>query len=840
MRFVARGYAIDLDLLEIQGPTGLVAVEPQVFEVIAMLLRNRQRVVTKQELLDGVWGSRFVSESALTSRIKAARRALGDDGTTQAVIATVRHRGYKWVAPAQQMHTEAYDSEAAPAARLPDQPPGAPDLLDPIVGRDHEVNEVTELMRRARVVTVVGPGGVGKTRLGLEVLRQRAREQPAGCVVELAPVRDPGATAAAVAAALDVQLGQRADIASACIEYLAGRPRLLMVDNCEHVRTPIAGFLVQLLAGCPELALLCTSREPIGLPDEQVVELGPLPVPDEGSPVDEIAQTPAVELFITRARRAQHSFELDDVAVTKAGSLCRALDGLPLAIELAAGRSVALGLDDVHARLDRRLDLLSSDRPTAHSRHRSLRATLAWSYELLDPESKLLFRHLSAFPGGFTLETAEDLAGALEVLADPATVVARLVQASMLVRRQTPSGVRFSQLETVRTFGADELAQLGELESAHELLVAWALQLSRATHFAIHTPDEPVWDDRIRQEMPNLRAARRYLVDRHRHLEVAELLRGVDEWAQWRDVSEIWAWEAELLDSVDLTDPNLRQAALSVAVVSSFLRGRRDLAARYVDELMAESPTGWPLAQALHMAANASLFEGRPRDAMNFWLRRRELPDCQEHRAESTAWAANAAGYLGDFVRARELAVAAREEAHACGSPTDQARAAYATGEIEYFAGSGRERQWLESAIALAKTAGSRFIGGVAAVTLASSHAAGGDRVGAARIYHDLIGRWLRTGTWTQQWTTLRNAAELLVGVADETVIQIWAAAHADPIAAALDDTTEERERRLRATLVDRMGKQAVARLEAAARDADRVELANQTAAHLAKLAGIA
>ncbi|RDH77989.1 hypothetical protein DVS77_14220 [Mycolicibacterium moriokaense] len=836
VRFLTHGYTIDLDRMEIRGTTGAVSVEPQVFDVIATLLRNRDRVVSKQELLDQVWGNRFVSESALTSRIKAARRALGDDGTTQAVIATVRHRGYKWVAPAKSIDDRT-DDAARDTEAPPENPSSVPDALDPIVGRDDEVDEVAALMRRARVVTVVGPGGVGKTRLGLEVLRRRSASQPAGCVVELAPVRDPEATAGAVAAALDVQLGQRTDIASACVEYLAGRPRLLMVDNCEHVLAPIAGFLGQLLARCPDLAVLCTSREPVGLPDEHVVELGPLPVPREDSPVDEIANTPAVELFVMRARRAQHSFDLDDVAVTKAGSLCRALDGLPLAIELAAGRSAALGLDDVHARLDRRLDLLSSDRPTTHSRHRSLRATLAWSYELLDAESKLLFRHLSAFPGGFTLDTAEELADALAIATDPATVVARLVQASMLVRTQTPSGVRFSQLETVRTFGIDELTQLGELEAAYEHLVAWALRLSAATHFAIHTPDEPVWDDRIRREMPNLRAARRYLVDGRRHLQVAELLSGVDEWAQWRDVSEIWNWEAELLDSADLADPTTRRAALSVAVVSSFLRGRRDLAARYVDELLAESPTGWPLAQALHMAANVSLFEGRPRDAMNYWLRRRELPECPEHRPESTAWAANAAGYLGDFERARDLAVSAREEAEACGSPTDQARAAYATGEIEYFAGSGRERPWLEKAIELATTAGSHFIGGVAGVTLASSHAAAGDRIGAARIYHDLIGRWLRTGTWTQQWTTLRNAAELLVGVADETVIQIWAAAHADPVAAALDANASDREKHLRAMLVDRLGESAVSILVAAGQDADRVELANRAAAHLARLA---
>ncbi|MBX7435100.1 winged helix-turn-helix domain-containing protein [Mycobacterium sp. Y57] len=825
MRILTAGHAIDLDRFEIDGPAGPVPVEPQVFAVIAALLRNRDRVVTKEELLDQVWGSRFVSESALTSRVKAARRALGDDGTAQAVIATVRFRGYKWVAPAAVADRPSGEPNGAVATTVRD-------LLEPILGRDDELADVLELMDRTRVVTLVGVGGVGKTRLALEVLRQRP-----GCLVELAPVRDPDAAAAAVASAIDVQPGQRADVAAACIEYLTGQRRLLVVDNCEHVLAAAADFLCKLLVGCPELSLLCTSRQPLGLPDEHVVELGPLPVPADGAAIDDVAAAPAVELFVTRARRALHSFRLDDRVLAKAGSLCRALDGLPLAIELAAGRSAALGLDDVYARLDRRLDLLSDDRPTAQSRHRSLRATLAWSYELLDADSKRLFRYLSAFPGGFSLATAEGLAEALDLRADPAAIVARLVQASMLTRTSTPSGVRFTQLETVRTFGVDELVQRGEWDAAHDLLVGWALELAEATHFAIHTPDEPLWDDRVRRELPNLRAARRHLTDRGRLLELAHMLRGLDEWALWRDVFEIWAWEAELVDNADPGDAELRQAALAVAVTSSFLRGRRDLAARYVEELLAGNPTGWPLAQALHMAANVSLFEGRPREAVQYWLRRRDLPECPERRPESTAWAANAAGYLRDFPLARKLAAEARTEAEASGSPTDRARAAYAIGEIEYTAGSGQERPWLEQAMELASAAGSRFIGGVAGVTLAGSRAAAGDVSGAAQLYDELIGRWLRTGTWTQQWTTLRNAVELLVGVDDDLCVQVWAAAHADPVAAALDETALARETRLHATLVDRLGEVAVGELERAGRAAERADLAHRTAAALRGLA---
>jgi predicted ATPase/DNA-binding winged helix-turn-helix (wHTH) protein len=832
VRVVTGAFTVDLDRVEIHGVGGPVPVEPQVFDVIALLLRHRDRLVTREEMLDEVWGSRFVSESVLTSRIKSARRALGDDGTAQSVIRTVRSRGYRWVAPVELVE------DGMPTAPRAVEPPDAPPPRDRILGRDRELAEVEELLAAARVTTLVGPGGVGKTRLTLEVLHRGRGGPVPGCLVELAPVREPDSTADAVAAALGVQLGQRTDIVAACVEYLADRRLLLAVDNCEHVLDAAAPLLERLINSCPGLTVLATSRRPLGLADEHLVELGPLPVPAEDSPGD-VAGSPSVELFMTRARRADRSFRPDDGTLARVASLCRALDGLPLAIELAAGRSAALGLDDVLARLDRRLDLLSSDRPTVDARHRSLRATLAWSYELLDAESKLLFRSLAVFPGGFDLAAAERVAHGVGIGADPATVVARLVQTSMLVRTPAPSGLRFAQLETVRTFGLGELTALGELDRARELLVDRALTVTAAADAGMHTPDEPIWDDRLRREIPNLRAARRHLVDHGRHRELATMLRQLETWALLRDVSEIWTWQAQLLAAVDPADAGLRAEALAVTVTSTWVRGRLDLATPYVEELLAAAPTGWPLAQALTTAANVSLFERRPGDALRYWLRRREIPECPELVPDSTALAALAAGYLGDFPQARRLAAQARSEADAEGSPTALARAAYVTGEIEHCAGSGEAEPWLRQAMERAAASGTsaHFYRGVAGVTLASNRAAAGDVAGAARLYRELVDRWLRTGTWTQQWTTLRNVAELLAGVDDTAVVQILAAARADPVAAALDPEAAARERRLRADAVGRLGADEVEALEDSARSTDRAVLADRIAAVLGRVA---
>jgi predicted ATPase/DNA-binding winged helix-turn-helix (wHTH) protein len=807
---------IDGDRREIHGPAGPIHVEPQVFDVIATLVANRDRVVSKAELLDAVWGSRFVSESTLTSRIKSARRATGDDGTTQAVIRTVHGRGYQWVA-----EVAGEPGEPPPAAARVRIPVAPAALLDSFFGRAGELAELSELLERARVVTIVGPGGVGKTRLALEVVSGR-RDDVA--VVELAAVGEPEAVGEAVAAALGIQTGQRADPASACAEYLADSPALLVVDNCEHLRAPVAGFLTTLAARCPRLRLLCTSRVPVGVPGEQVFPLHPLPLP------------PAVELFIARARRAAADLPLDGGTTDRIESLCRALDGLPLAIEFAASRSAALGLAGVADRLDRRLDLLGTDH-AGPARHASLRATIDWSYELLDPDSRALFRALCVFPAGVRLATAEQVAAATGSPGDAAAIVARLVRASMLTRTDRPSGARFVPLETVREFGLDELRARGELAAAQEAMVGWALRLASDVDTGVHTADEAYWDDLVRRELPNLRAVRRHLADRGRRPELVALLRGLTYWAAYRDVSEIWRWQLDLLDQLEPEPAEIRAAALAMAAIASWRSGRLDLTQRLTQEAYDAAPTGWTAAQALNMRATVALFAGRYEEATRLWLGRSALEGVPEFRSRNHALAALSLGYAGALGRARPLAAGAVAEAERLGSPTAMAWAYYVRGEVEHAAGSGEADGWLERAVRTADNGGASFIAGVATVTLASSRARAGDLATAADLYRRVIGQWLRTGTWTQLWTTLRNAAELLLGHDDETAVRIWAAAHADPQAAALGEAAAAQASAHRAEVVTRLGPARVREIEEAVAATPRARIAEDAAAALSRLA---
>jgi predicted ATPase/DNA-binding winged helix-turn-helix (wHTH) protein len=816
VRFRFGDRCIDGDRLEIIGPDGPIHVEPQVFEVLALLLANRDRVVTKADLLDAVWGSRFVSESTLTSRIKSARRATGDDGTTQAVIRTVHGRGYQWVARVTAEPGELPPVPAPDRVRMPVAPPA---LLDSFFGRVQELAEVRKLLDQSRVVTIVGPGGVGKTRLALEVVHRR----DGVAVVELATVGEPEAVGEAVAAALGVQTGQRADPASACAEYLADSPALLVVDNCEHVRAPVAEFLATLAARCPGLRLLCTSRLPVGLPGEQVFALHPLPLP------------PAVELFFARAARAAADLPLDGDTLGRIESLCRALDGLPLAIEFAAGRSAALGLAGVADRLDRRLDLLGADH-AGSARHASLRATIGWSYELLDPQAQALFRALCVFPAGIRLATAEQVAAALGSAGDAAAIVARLVQASMLTRAERPSGARFVPLETVRAFGLDQLRDRGEVVAAQEAMAGWALRFASDVDAAVHTADEPFWDDLVRQELPNLRAVRRYLADHGRRSELVAVLRGLTYWATYRDVSEIWRWQLDLLDQVEKEPAEIRAPALAMAATAGWRTGRLDRAHRLAQEAYDRAPTGWVGVQSINMLATVALFAGAYEEAARLWLDRATIEGFPEYRPRSHALAALSLGYAGELDRARRLAADAVTEAELLGSPTAMAWAYYVRGEVEHAAGSGHGDGWLERTVRTAENAGSSFVAGVAMVSLASSRARAGDVATAADLYRRLIAQWLRTGTWTQLWTTLRNAAELLRGQDGATAVRIWAATQADPQAATLDEDAAEREARHRAEVVERLGLARVAELEAEAAATPRARIAEDAARALSRL----
>ena len=352
---------------------------------------------------------------------------------------------------------------------------GLPAVLTSFIGRAGPVRQVAGLLEEGRLVTITGPGGSGKTRLAGEVARQVAGRFADGAwLVELAPVADPAQVAAVVAAALGVRDQPGVPPGEAVARVLARQQVLLVLDNCEHVIGAAAELCAGLLAAADDVRILATSREPLAVAGEARYRLAPLALPD----LDDLAvaaRAEAVALFADRARRADARFTLDETTGPAVARLVRRLDGMPLAIELAAARVEALGVAQMLDWIDDRFALLAGGDRTAPSRQRSLAATVEWSYQLLDDDERRVFRAVSVFPGPFTLEAAEAVAGPGAGLA-----VLRLVDCSLVSPpRAGPDGrSRYVMLETLRGYGVGLLAEAGEQDDAEAALARYAVRVA--------------------------------------------------------------------------------------------------------------------------------------------------------------------------------------------------------------------------------------------------------------------------------------------------------------------------------------------------------------------------
>jgi predicted ATPase/class 3 adenylate cyclase/DNA-binding CsgD family transcriptional regulator len=352
---------------------------------------------------------------------------------------------------------------------------GFPTVLTSFVGRSVELDKVADLLDRYRMVTVTGPGGMGKTRLAGEVARRVADRFADGVwQAELAGVADPGLVPAAVATALGLQHSSGGPVTEALTDVLTARQVLLVLDNCEHLIDAVAGLCGTLLPAADDMRILATSREPARVPGEARYRLPPLSLPEPGRN-GEADGSAAVALFADRARQADPQFTVNGETGSAVARLVSRLDGMPLAIELAAARVEALGVGPLLDRLDDQFSLLAGGNRLAPARHRSLTATVEWSYQLLTKEERRVFRRVSVFPGPFTLEAAEEVAGAG---AGPA--VLHLVDCSLIVpSRAGPDGrSRYLMLETLRAHGAARLAEAGELPDAAAALTEHALQVA--------------------------------------------------------------------------------------------------------------------------------------------------------------------------------------------------------------------------------------------------------------------------------------------------------------------------------------------------------------------------
>jgi len=430
------------------------------FDVLLALIERRDRVVGKNELLDLVWPGLVVEENNLQVQISTLRKVLGPHA-----IATIPGRGYRFSQKLNQASTDEANHPTAAAITVP--VPAAVDVASPaLLGREDDLSALEPLILAHRLVTVVGAGGIGKTTVA-RALAHRARGAFADgvCIAELAPVSDASLVATTVATALQVKLGSQPPL-QAITHALGSRRMLIVLDNCEHLLQPIAELVESLSPSAPGVHWLATSQEPLRVAAEQVFRIASLALPAEETLVA-ARQAGAVALFEARAQAADPRFSLTVGNLAAVIDICRKLDGIALAIELAAARLPLLGVEGLRSRLGERLHVLTSGNRLALPRHQTLRAALEWSHGLLSSAQQTVFRRLGVFAGSFALEAAQHVAA--DTVIDEWTVLdalGSLVDKSLVVAEPEADGEpRYRLLETMRQYALDRLQAAGDDEA---------------------------------------------------------------------------------------------------------------------------------------------------------------------------------------------------------------------------------------------------------------------------------------------------------------------------------------------------------------------------------------
>jgi predicted ATPase/DNA-binding winged helix-turn-helix (wHTH) protein len=434
-------------------------------DLLTALVERRGELVSKDELIARVWPDTFVEEGNLKVHVAALRRALGDGQAGNRYVANVPGRGYCFVAPISLAESPRPSTPHAAAAVEPAH--NLPPRLTRMVGRAEVVDALVDQLPRRRFITVVGPGGIGKTTVALAVATGRSASYEDGVrFVDLAPLTDPHLVPSALASVLGAAIRSE-NPTPGLIAFLRDKQMLLVLDSCEHVVEAAAALAVEVLKGVPGVHILATSREPLAVQGERVHRLSPLAIPpvSAGLSAAEALTFPAVQLFVERAAASLDGFELSDADAPIVADICRRLDGMALAIELAAARVDAFGVSGLAALLDDRFRLLMRGRRTELPRHQTLTAALDWSYEALPETERMILRHLAVFVGDFTLEAANAVTQAAEIAGfDVVDCIANLVAKSLVTADVDAAILHYRLLNTTRAYALEKLTASGELE----------------------------------------------------------------------------------------------------------------------------------------------------------------------------------------------------------------------------------------------------------------------------------------------------------------------------------------------------------------------------------------
>ncbi|MBN3751943.1 transcriptional regulator [Paraburkholderia sp. Tr-20389] len=507
---------VSLDHRDVRLDGRKVPIGSRAFDILALLIAADGDVVSKEEIMRAVWPTTVVEKNNLQVHISALRRAFGDERER---IATVPGRGYRLIlqadtgahaAPASEPSAESADAGLpvnSPAARPVRRP--LPVRVPELIGRRDALDGVKSALREHQTVTLVGTGGIGKTRLAVEVAHAVQQDFADGVVfVPLAAVYDAQSALDALAFAMGSRLSaSRTALAQIAAEWRE-RDALVVLDNCEQVLEIVAAMAEALTGAGSRMRVLATSREALRVRDEIVYQVPPLSVPTANEPGAGVLRTDAVRFFLARAQADGAQFSLDDSTIYLTGEVCRRLDGIPLALELAASRAAVLGIGLLAEHLDDRFRILTGGRRTALPRHQTLKATLDWSYRLLGQDEQKLLRWLGTFVNGFTLDAACAMAGHAGLARMEALdAVSGLVSRSLLTTDFEGSSYRYRLLETTRAYAQQQLDDNGErtrAAAAHATLFLELLETAQK-----RWAERPVveWLGEFTRELGNVRTA---------------------------------------------------------------------------------------------------------------------------------------------------------------------------------------------------------------------------------------------------------------------------------------------------------------------------------------------
>jgi predicted ATPase len=589
-------FVIDGRTAELRRNGQQIKVEPQVFDLIVFLASNAGRLLSKDDIVQGVWHGRAISDSAISTRINAARRALGDDGATQRYIKTVHGRGFRF--DAQPKLVEATNAVTS-----------THNLTTPattFIGRDQELTSVKALLSRSdvRMVSLTGVGGVGKTRIAQKVAMDVVPLFRDGVwFVDLAPLRDASRVGLTIARTLRVQEVNEQPLFDRLRDYLGARSALLVLDNFEHV-LPAANIVADLLGACPNLRILATSRATLRLAGEHEFRVPPLTLPAldhvaVGAMDDESLPSEAERLFMARAQAVGEGLTNTKEARLAVAEICLRLDGLPLAIELAAARARMLTPTELLQRLTKRLPALSAGPRDRPARQQTLRNTIDWSHELLSVPEQRLFHQLSVFAGGFTAEAAEAVAGDLQGI-DVLDTVSLLLDQSLIQRKDVAGRTRFSMLETLREFAAEKLSEGPDASGVRARHTRFYRSMAEEGEAHIRGHRQEAWLGHLAREHDNMRAALNWAFTDGGDVELGSHLVGTLwwYWAVRGHFSEGRGWVTRAMHSADVLSAPARAGLVRAQANFAFVQGDYALASRLAGEA---AVTYWQLG--LHVDA---------------------------------------------------------------------------------------------------------------------------------------------------------------------------------------------------------------------------------------------